>query len=307
MTYDFAPGEPPPPPADSDLLLPGERRRKLEKLEIEDDLECVHCGYNLRGLTKKHRCPECGTPAGMSLLGDLLQYAPVHWLKSVRNGLAMLLWAIGIGIAAFVNIGPSPGFGVLLDVCSAVLAFSGVMFLTTPEPKMLSVATGFGLRESIRTLALVNFACALTIMFSPSMNFTTVMARISLLFWIALLLTLAVFLRRFAARIPESDLERPTTQVIWGFAGSLAVCLFFGLYSLAFGRFTAILGPAPCIASVGLFSALFFACWFMLLLYKYYAIVRWSVHDAERQFDPPPMPKLNTDPNTEDWTDAGTS
>ena len=21
---------------------------------------CLHCGYNLRGLTKEHKCPECG-------------------------------------------------------------------------------------------------------------------------------------------------------------------------------------------------------------------------------------------------------
>ena len=304
MTYDFAPGEPPPPPADSDLLLPGERRRKPQKLEIDDDLECVHCGYNLRGLTKKHRCPECGTPAGMSLQGDLLQYASAPWLKSVRNGLAMLLWAIGMGIGASINIGSSSGFGVLLDVFGAVLAFSGVMFLTTPEPKMLSVATGFGLRELLRTLALVKFACALTILFSSSMKFTSVMTQISLLFWVALLLTLAVFMRRFAARIPESDLERPTTQVIWGFAGSLGVFVFFSLFSFVFGSFTAILGPAPCIALLALVSALFFSCWIMLLLYRYYAVVRWSVHDAESQFDPPPMPKLNTDPSTEDWSDV---
>jgi len=33
---------------------------------IDFDLPCVHCGYNLRGLTVAHNRPECGTPAARS-------------------------------------------------------------------------------------------------------------------------------------------------------------------------------------------------------------------------------------------------
>ena len=34
---------------------------------IETDLSCTGCGYNLRGLTAWHDCPECGTPVMDSL------------------------------------------------------------------------------------------------------------------------------------------------------------------------------------------------------------------------------------------------
>ncbi len=304
MTYDLAPEEPTPPPPDSDIPLPGERRRKREKIEIEDDLECVHCGYNLRGLTKKHRCPECGTPAGFSVEGDLLQYAPVPWLKTLKNGLAMMLWAIAIDIASVVNLELFTGFGVLLNLLSAGLAIGGAMLLTTPEPKMVPREAGFDVRRAIRLLAALNFACSLTIIFSPSANLKSIMVKISLLLSIALLLTLAVFLRRFAARIPECDLERSTTQVIWGFAISLGVFVFFGVFSLTFAGFRSIVGPAPCIAMVGLFSAGIFACWLMILLYRFYGTIKWAAYDARMQFEPPPAPKLDTERATEDWTDA---
>ena len=64
MTYDLSPDGPPKPPRDAEFPLPGERDRRNDHIELEEDVCCVHCGYNLRGLTKRHRCPECGTPAG---------------------------------------------------------------------------------------------------------------------------------------------------------------------------------------------------------------------------------------------------
>ena len=53
MTYKLSPDELPPPPPGSDTPLPepGRRLRKVETVEIEGDLLCVHCAYNLRGLT----------------------------------------------------------------------------------------------------------------------------------------------------------------------------------------------------------------------------------------------------------------
>ena len=64
MTYDLSPDGPPKPPRDAEMPLPGERDRRSDKIEIEDDVCCVHCGYNLRGLPWGQRCPECGSGPG---------------------------------------------------------------------------------------------------------------------------------------------------------------------------------------------------------------------------------------------------
>src|SRR5512134_1124043 len=104
MTYDLSPEPSKQVPPEETVAVPepGRRPRRSVSAEIKEDLPCVTCGYNLRGLTGKHRCPECGTPAGFSRAGDLLQYAPIPWLRTVRNGLAMLLWSLGASLGASI-------------------------------------------------------------------------------------------------------------------------------------------------------------------------------------------------------------
>lgn len=295
VTYDLAPEQPSrSAPAGDEVSLPepGRRARRREQLEIDDDLPCVACGYNLRGLTKKHRCPECGTPAGFSTSGDLLQYAPVPWLRTVRNGLALLLWALGAAIGAFINSILSPGSGLWLDLASALLGLSGVLLLTTPEPRMYTAQEPFGVRRGIRLIAVLHLACAVSAFASPWAKVTTGISIASFTLSVGLLLLLALFLRRFAGRIPDVDLERSTTHVIWGVSVSLGVCVFFAAFSLTFASSPNVIGPAPCLSMLAATSAAVFAGWFLILLFSYYGSVKWAAHDAEMQFEPPPAKQL---------------
>lgn len=304
MTYNVSPDELPPPPPRSDDPLPGDRRPKFGKLDIDDDLACVHCQYNLRGLTKKHRCPECGTPAGFSVRGDLLLYAPVPWLRTVSRGMALMLWAIGIALPAHLNFAVMPGFGMLLGVVGAGLAWTGAMFITTAEPRMVDVASRFDLRKSIRLLATLKLCCALLIIFSISTKFTSIMWGVSFLLLFAMLLPLTAFLGTLAVRLPECDFDRWTTQIFWGLAVSLGVWFTFGGFALVFAGAASVTGPAPCVASIGAMSACFFACWFWILLYKFYGLMKWAAHEAESQFEPRPVRDLDLEHPTKDWTDV---
>jgi uncharacterized repeat protein (TIGR04138 family) len=36
-------------------------------MPLDEDVGCANCGYNLRGLTTAHDCPECGEPAMRTL------------------------------------------------------------------------------------------------------------------------------------------------------------------------------------------------------------------------------------------------
>ncbi len=61
---------------------------------IDADVVCRCCSYNLRGLYPEGRCPECGTPVGISLQGDLLRFAEPAWVEILARGIRFILWGI---------------------------------------------------------------------------------------------------------------------------------------------------------------------------------------------------------------------
>lgn len=71
--------------------------------ELTGPLRCVACRYELRGLSIKGNCPECGLPVRATLLSMVdphaLELQPIERPRLVAVGL--LLWAFG-GVAALV-------------------------------------------------------------------------------------------------------------------------------------------------------------------------------------------------------------
>ena len=96
-------------------------------MSLCDDVVCVGCGYNLRTLLLAGGCPECSTPVIASLLPDDLRFAPVEWLRRVRDGVTVLL-IVASGIAA---------------VC--ILSFTGSAFLSPGVFDRLVLGVFFGL------------------------------------------------------------------------------------------------------------------------------------------------------------------
>jgi hypothetical protein len=69
--------------------------------QLSGDLLCVVCGYNLRGLSVRHVCPECATPVRATVLAVVDPYAtvlqPIRFPRLIATGL--LLWS-GAALAA---------------------------------------------------------------------------------------------------------------------------------------------------------------------------------------------------------------
>ncbi len=71
-------------------------------IDLTGDLPCLGCGYNLRGLSIRSVCPECGTPVRATILARVdpmaEQLQPLVRPRLVAGGL--LVWSWGAVIAA---------------------------------------------------------------------------------------------------------------------------------------------------------------------------------------------------------------
>src|SRR4030095_11986226 len=76
---------------------------------LDRDAACVHCGYNLRGVSIARNCPECGAPACESLLDELL-----HELIARGMGVSQLD-DVREHIAAEIAGCPLPAVRLLID------------------------------------------------------------------------------------------------------------------------------------------------------------------------------------------------
>ena len=84
---------------------PSTSEKRTDEAGSPGDPLCVHCGYNLRGLSTDRKCPECGTPIAKSLRGDLLSSADPDWLRRLHRG--QLYIVVGIVVfLAWIPAGP---------------------------------------------------------------------------------------------------------------------------------------------------------------------------------------------------------
>jgi hypothetical protein len=88
---------------EAQIDAPGEVARQLT-----GDLPCVVCKYNLRSLSIRHVCPECGTPVRVTLLAVVDPFAtvlqPVYFPRVVAVGL--VLWsaaALGAALMTWIQ------------------------------------------------------------------------------------------------------------------------------------------------------------------------------------------------------------
>lgn len=107
--------------------------------QIEGDVACVRCGYNLKGLPRGGNCPECGAPVASSFgrgrfLFKNLTDAPMSYLKILRLGFFLLAMCVVALFASIVLAGWLKGLGASILVAGVgVVWWAGVYLVTTSE------------------------------------------------------------------------------------------------------------------------------------------------------------------------------
>jgi predicted Zn-ribbon and HTH transcriptional regulator len=137
--------------------------RELDPYAVRDPYEgdwpCRRCGYNLKGLQRGCRCPECGFAAargGVLQTRDNLLYAPLAYLKVLQAGaMLMALGVVGSGILAAANFVDLSGtFRNPVRLGTAAAWIAGVWILTAP--RQVSDRTPVNPREEWKRLRWVN-------------------------------------------------------------------------------------------------------------------------------------------------------
>lgn len=121
-------------------------------LELTGGLPCVRCTYNLRGLSVRGLCPECGTPIRATILARVDPLArelqPVYTPRLTAG--CMVLWAIaalGAAIASWVprvievinaagNAVRPPAWPIYAVVACLTLSGFGALALVRPHGRM---------------------------------------------------------------------------------------------------------------------------------------------------------------------------
>jgi len=131
---------------------------------VIDSRPCLSCGYDLKGLASAGVCPECNSPVIRSLYGNLLRYASLDYLKTLKQGClivelsfaaSIILGGLGIAMAAassflvgFARAGEFLSAGA--EALAAAISLVGWWIFTTPDPGLLGEDAGTNSRKVLR-------------------------------------------------------------------------------------------------------------------------------------------------------------
>jgi hypothetical protein len=221
------------------------------------DIACVSCGYNLRGLSPDGRCPECGTAIGRSTRGDYLRFCDPGWVETLASGmnwivagliLAFVLGLFAGGVAGLTN---KPAYG-MLGLVGSLVTLIGYWKVTTPDPREAE-PQGVDVRAVIRYGSALNIVLAVASQIVTQMSlYWTLLAFPSAVVGLMVTVSIFVYAKRMALRIPDDSLASQTRIVMWGFVIMSVLGMLFLAATMALGTaFTTMIAPAPGTGGAG--------------------------------------------------------
>ena len=220
------------------------------------DVPCLNCGYNLRGLSPTSRCPECSALVQRSLQGNLLIYSSADYLNSLYRGLVCILVAViaslvitiasvVIGVYVVVNGGPgalgSNDLQMFMKIAmlptSAIMLWGWWLF-STPDPAIVGQERGQQPRTIIRVTVIMMAAASVASLLlnaatwnQPNLRFAEALgglleAAASVAQFFASLL----YVRWLAPRIPDRHVFDTARLYLWllPLIYILGMCLIVG-------------------------------------------------------------------------------
>lgn len=193
---------------------------------VAADIPCRKCSYNLRSLRVMGRCPECGTPVGLSIQGDHLRFCDPAWLARVAMGLGIMFVASLVGttltvvspITTILRFGPLVGPEFMAVV--ALVGLVGTWMMTAPDPGAVAERPGVDARRFARWAVAVALLGNITALLRAQL---TSLGGTFPLFLLVYLLFAAVavvaewakytYIAQLASRVPDDALARSARRL----------------------------------------------------------------------------------------------
>lgn len=232
------PTPPPLPPVDAPAALPGGTIDAAGM--VAADVPCRRCGYNVRGLQITGLCPECATPVGLSVQGDLLRFADPAWLDRLARGAGLAFWGALLGVGVAILVGAiafvlGPLIAQLIGLAGGVVYLFGVWLLSEPDPSGLG-EDRYGTARKVIRVGLVAGVVHALLEVSTAVQALAPVMRMSLtaaglaaaLVQVVGDFALLHYLRRLAMRLPDLALAGRARVLFWGYGISYAVLVVLG-------------------------------------------------------------------------------
>ena len=206
-TTDFSPAPVAAPPVRLD-----------DQGRLAEDVFCHNCDYNLRGLPRDGRCPECGEAIEPSLAPTCLRYSEPRWLRKLVAGAVLVLASAVVDTVLivvrvyFLRFWSPAQFPLYCaQLAASLVAFLGFWKVTAPEPGDTETS-GFTARYVLRMFAVL----AVSLRLSTLILVVDVGAGPPAAAWaigivgvtVARFVAGCVFARQIALRVPNEPIAR---------------------------------------------------------------------------------------------------
>lgn len=235
---------------------------------------CRRCGYDQRGLSPDGACPECGTPVGRSLHGDLLRFSDPVWVRRLASGLNWIAAAVvlrftigcltGGAVGALAGAGATAGLTSMplllphgLGILIGLGSLYGYWKATTPDPGRVESESGLTARRLVRLTQVLEFCVALLVapafvVGSMLVGIVVAASTFGTIISVVGIFAALTYARRLAMRIPDENLARATRIVMWGLGITFSL---IALLSTTAGILTAGMRTPPTWIAPGTTSA----------------------------------------------------
>lgn len=267
---------------------------------VVGDVQCRRCGYSVRGLPADGVCPECATPVGRSLLGDLLKFAEPAWVRKVASGMSLILWGILVGILFNCIAGAfgryfqdaRPLFALVVTLGGSLLGVIGTWMMTSRDPSGIGEDSAVNARKIVRATLIVGMAGGILNGISPLAPGDAARTAIAVVGGLCMIVSLLgewyrfLYYETIARRIPDPRLAGRSRFLRWAYVCSLGAGLAGGAIVLAAhwatGDVTSGVGPVGVLL-VGLaaLGVVVFGLLTLLLLLRLRRAVSAEAQQAE--------------------------